>query len=278
MRSRARFARTSTAFQKTIALRAVIAAGIFSVGFIAGLQPTPDAAATAPIERCVAAMPETDARRDSTAASPRKRREIRRPYLIRPIDLFQASDPKEEHRYHEQQSREVLNVLRTRLRLERLYAAPDETPEGVATPVFNYMNGLVDGLIRTAPDLVDELASQVERAMCDASSSPEEMVALSHMISLVPELASARGFECLFSLHTEPGREDTVTWFGLDAWKTSKLPKTSAIAALELYASDPRTLQRFKSGELRMAAFEDSTQTPLSPDPLGPRPLSADAR
>jgi hypothetical protein len=238
---------------------AIGAATIFALGFLAGAQIVTDD------DTSVGDVTSTQRAAESTT-EPRKRRRIERPFLVRPVEIFEATDAQAEHRWQEQQSKEVLDVLRSKLKLERLQF-PEQSPEAVATPVFLYMQGLMDGLIRAAPDLVDGLAASIEASVCNPDASQEEIIGLSYITRLAPELANSRSFECIFSIHAR-GEENAVLWYALDAWKASGLPKTESLVAIERTAKDPRTRERFSTAE-HIPPTPDH-DAGMAPHPLGP--------
>ncbi|MDD9943852.1 MAG: hypothetical protein OXU20_22615 [Myxococcales bacterium] len=268
--------------QSSPGVRRALSLLLLPIGFFAGLQRTPglevaqgsEAGVHGPEPMAVVGDACEQEGRPRTATLHRKpSRKVERPFLTRPVDLYEPSDAQAEQRYHEQQSKELVDVLRERVDIQRL-AFPDQSAEAVATPVFTYMTGLLDGVIRTAPDLADELAEQIESSMCDPQARDEHLIALAQMISLTPELANEETFDCLFSIHTR-GQENAVLWFGLDAWKASGLPKSNAIAEIEADASDARTLRRFLTLQELMDAAGEARGETLQPDPVGPSASAA---
>jgi hypothetical protein len=90
----------------------------------------------------------------------------------------------------------------------------------------------------------------------------------------MPELANAKTLDCLFSLHPE---ENTVLWHGIDAWRTTNLPKPEPLAAIERSAQDPRTQRRFFSPEQEAAEarqIELATERASLPPPHPTGPLA----
>jgi hypothetical protein len=139
------------------------------------------------------------------------------------------------------QSREVLAALSFQTNAAKL--VPHATsPEATAAEVDMYVAGWADALMRGAPELVDELAEEIERSMCAPDADDAQLLVLVHAVSRVPELANARGLECLLSRE----QEDVVLWNTLDAWKVSvrRLAPSDVLARLENSAQDKRTLDR----------------------------------
>ena len=169
-------------------------------------------------------------------------RTIKRPFLVRPAELFAATDEDAVRAYHRDQARELFGTLRRRLGMTKAMS-PDPNPESHATQTAEYLEGWVDGVIRTAPDLVDELAQEVQDTLCAKDRDRSLLLVTFRLIGSMPELASDAGFDCIF---TEDAGEDIVLWGALDAWRASGLPKSAALAALEHTASDPRTRERFQ--------------------------------
>jgi hypothetical protein len=195
----------------------------------------------------------------SPSESPSRPRTISRPFLVRPVELFTAKDPQAEQRYREQQSKGLLHLLRFQLGAAELRYP--SSPEAAANEISVYMHAWADTVVRTAPDLVDELASQIELTMCDPQARPAQLIVMSRVIGKMPELANAHSFECLFTQHPQ---EDIVLWSALDAWRAAGRPKSAAIARIEQTASDSRTRQRLKSPEEQReltAAEETAAET-----------------
>ena len=137
---------------------------------------------------------------------------------------------------------------------------PEAGPEAAATQLRLYQKGLVDGILRTAPDLTDELAGLVEQTLCDPKTRPSQLVALARMFGDMPELASEKGFDCVFAQRSQ---EDVVLWSMLDAWRVSKLPRPPALVALERDAKDERTRARLREQSVfaARAALPEAAQT-----------------
>jgi hypothetical protein len=173
------------------------------------------------------------------------RKPIQRGFLVRPEELFIASDQEAERQYRKRQSKDLVDLLRAHT-AEFEMQNPGLPPEAIANQGLLYLKGWADGVVRTAPDLVDELADELEKSLCDNEASDAILITISRAIIAIPELANSKGFDCLFSRRT---REDVVVWTALDAWKRSGLPKSAAITTLERTAIDSRTRQRFMSAD-----------------------------
>jgi hypothetical protein len=206
----------------------------FGLGFVAALPPRVGAgsgpAAEQEMER-VAAAPSIERRQ--------KRRKVERPYLVRPAESCPATDSSAEREYRTQQSRELVGLLRYKISATEA-TSPVDGPEGVMNGLAPWLMGWTDALVRTAPDMVDELAAEFEASMCNPDTNPSEVMVLSRVIGQMPELGNERGFDCIF----ERGTEDMVLWTTLDAWRASAMPKSPALIKLEQRARDERTQRR----------------------------------
>lgn len=132
------------------------------------------------------------------------------------------------------------------MRLLRRQLAPLEKvrlpggPEAAVQGVMPYLLGWTDSVVRTAPDLMDELAGEIETTMCDHEASPASIMLMSRVVQQLPELGNPRGFDCVVAR----GTEDVVLWDALDAWRKGALPKSAALERLERAATDERTRRR----------------------------------
>jgi hypothetical protein len=175
---------------------------------------------------------------------------IDRAYMQRPLDLFVAKDDNAEKVYRQKQSKELFDLLRANLARVRRFS-PDPNPESLMMQNLEYLGGWIDGVIRTAPDLADELAQEVEGAMCAPTEDSAFVLVTIRLLDRMPELSSQKGFDCLFSQHKT---EDPVLWQALDAWHASGLPKSDAHRSLEQSAVDPRTRDHFADPTQRQTA------------------------
>jgi hypothetical protein len=172
------------------------------------------------------------------------RRQIKRSFLVRSPEQCAENNPEKERAYREQQSTDLINLLLGRLDIMDS-SEPDGDPEVHATRLLMYQKGLMDAIVRTAPDLADELAAGIERELCSGSATVSRVISLSHFIHDMPELANERAFDCIASR----GKEDAMLWAVLDAWRATGMPPTPAIAKIQQTATDERTRSRFETDQ-----------------------------
>ena len=215
---------------RTILGLALLAAGVL-IGRWSSAPPAP-----ARRESCPEASAEP-LQRERRAESRHTRAAQTRPFLIRPVEPCETKDEQADQRYRVQQARELTALLRMRAAVGE-HGNPDAGPEAAANTANEYLSGWVDSVIRTAPDLLDELSAEINASLCADSTSDTELVVFSRAIRVMSELADSRGFDCVLAKH--PG-EDVVLWSALSAWSASGLPKSDALAKLERSATDPRT-------------------------------------
>jgi hypothetical protein len=152
-------------------------------------------------------------------------------------------DEAQELAHREGQSRELMQVLRSRVALAKML--PHATsPEAIANEVEVYLQGWTDAVMRGAPQLVDELAAEIEQGMCDPKVEDAQLVVLAETVTRMPELANAGGLECLLARPNE----DYVLWTALEAWSANaaRLAPSEELRRLELRATDERTLARLR--------------------------------
>jgi hypothetical protein len=207
----------------------------FALGFVTAMPPRNSAIAAAPPE----AAPEAPAPAAAAPEGKAKRRKVERPFLVRPAESCPAADSSTERDYRVQQSRELMGLLRSKIRSTEA-TNPIDGPEGVMNGLAPYLIGWTDALVRTAPDMVDELAAEFEASLCNPDLNPSEVMVISRVMGQMPELGNDRGFDCIF----ERGAEDMVLWSTLDAWRANAMPKSAAFAKLEQSARDERTRSR----------------------------------
>jgi hypothetical protein len=177
---------------------------------------------------------------------------MRRPFVVRTEELCVASDPEKEQIYRQKQSDEIIDLVLTRL--DGMAARdPDGSPEMHATRLLTYQNGLLDGLVRTAPDLTEELAGRIERELCREEPEPSHVIALSHFINDMPELANQAAFDCVAAR----GKEDIALWSTLDAWRAAGMPPSPALSILQKNARDERTKSRLQGVDVLASALEE---------------------
>jgi hypothetical protein len=199
-------------------------------------------------------------------------------FLVRPSELYVAKDEAAEQVYRKQQSKDLVDLLRAVVARAEAGARPEWGPEGVANDTAMYLNGWLDGVVRTAPDMLEELSAELEQTMCDEHSSGGQLVVMSRLVTMMPELANPKALDCVFSAHAD---EDSVLWYGIDAWRRSGLPKSEALANIERNAKDPRTLERFLTPQERVQRnapeMERVIQDHLAPssEPTDPAALAA---
>jgi hypothetical protein len=231
--------------------------------------------------------------RDTTAAKRASNSRVeqiqrQRAIVSRPLNLVQArSDEaaRQLRHYERQQARDMVDLLMRRVHIAGHISAGD--PEAAVAATNEYLAGWVDGVIRTAPDLADELAEEVTAMLCEDEAPPAKSLAASRLGLQMPELATSEGLDCVFTRQLREGEltENVVLWAALDTWRTSGLPKTPALEAVEAAAKDARTRRRFlppedeaqrrvaaKAPEEPSSAPDPSTGTaePERPSPEGP--------
>jgi hypothetical protein len=192
--------------------------------------------------------------------SARARRTVDLPLVVRPIDPEALRDEAEAQRYRSEQAGDLANLVRART-ARMLGRSPNEPPEAAANQTFVYLQGWLDGVMRLAPDLVDELALEVEQSFCAEATSAAELIVMSRVVQAMPELANPGGFECLFA---RSPKEDAVLWAALDAFQLSGLPKSPTLERIEQNATDPRTKRRFLSPEAQRQSIESSAVRTLA--------------
>jgi hypothetical protein len=211
------------------------------VGLVMGYAVHPPARAVTqviPAKACVEAAPKqapvtpSPVARPATQAAPREA-----PAPEAPID------GTAEAAHRRSQSKALMQMLGARLKMAKL-APHATTPEATADEVELYLSGWSDALMRGAPELIDEMATEIEREMCDQSADDAELVVLSRAVTHMPDVANARGLECILAR----GREDFVLWSALDAWSASaeRFGDSSVLARVEESARDERTLRRLR--------------------------------
>jgi hypothetical protein len=218
-----------------------------------------------------------------SASNPRVEQiQRQRVILSRPVELVEArSDEAAEQlkSYERQQARDMMDMLMRRVQLAA-HTNPGD-PEGAVAATNEYLAGWVDGVIRTAPDLADELATEMTATLCGDEVPPTKSLAASRLGLQMPELASSEGLDCVFTRQLREGEltEDVVLWAALDTWQRSGLPKTPALEAIEAAARDERTRRRFMplqdvtaqrvAASQAGAARADSTPNAGAPSPEG---------
>lgn len=169
----------------------------------------------------------------------------------------EAADEEAEERvreYRAKQAGELIGLVTYRLRLAER-SVLGQTPEGAANQLLLYQAGLMDGLTRTSPELSAALSQHIEQAMCDEKTKTATLISFARMVSHTPDLATTRGFDCLF----KPGRsEDVALWSALDAYRHAKLPPGESLEALSRSANHEHTKVRIAAIMKRAASAGDS--------------------
>jgi hypothetical protein len=160
-----------------------------------------------------------------------------RSFLVRPVELFVAKDDDAARRYRAQQSKDLIALVASRANLAEHMMGPANV-EAAANMMDLYVSGWVETVMRTAPDLIDDLAAEMNSTFCDTSTRPTLLLMLMRIGMQMPELVDPKGLECLLSQHTS---EDQVLWHSLRLLRVSGLPKPASFANIEQTASDPRT-------------------------------------
>jgi hypothetical protein len=169
---------------------------------------------------------------------------VKRNILSRPLELSVPTDDEaaaQLEEYEAKQAYELVAGLRHKTRHTAAFMG-GVSPEVAANAVQQYLQGWIDAMIRTAPDLVDDLSNEFVRGLCDESATQAELMVLGKLGQSMPEITSSSAFDCFLEQYED---EDPVMWAVLDAWQSSGLPRSEAIARLEATATDERTQRRF---------------------------------
>jgi len=176
-----------------------------------------------------------------TSSAPRP---IVRPFVIRQVETCNDRDPEEQRAYRERQAADLIELLRQQARIaEKTIGRAG--PEAVANALGTYSAAWADAVVRTAPDLAEELAAEMEKTLCSSDTSDAQSVVVSHTMARMPELGNTRAFDCIASR----GKEDAVLWAALDAWRLGTSPLTPELRALASNSKDERTLRRLVKQE-----------------------------
>jgi hypothetical protein len=166
-------------------------------------------------------------------------RPIVRPFVMREVSSCSGHDPDEERTYRARQAAELMDLLRQQARMAEKTVGRGG-PEAVANALGPYTAAWADAVVRTAPDLAEELAAEMERTLCGADTSDAQSVVVSRTMARMPELGNGRAFDCIAAR----GKEDAVLWAALDAWRLGTSPLTPELQALASASKDERTLRR----------------------------------
>jgi len=130
----------------------------------------------------------------------------------------------------------------------RLMSAVDDLPsaEAQATAVGPYLTGLLEGAVQSDPGMRSAFGSALRSRLCgDRAPSDAEVISLAQMVTVLPDVATEESLDCFFA----KAKEDVPLWSMIDAWRSSGLPKTAALARLEASAQDARTVRRLGDPE-----------------------------
>jgi hypothetical protein len=173
-----------------------------------------------------------------------------------------------EETYRREQSKEVFDGMLEHFKVAA--KAMPGNPEAVATSMRMYQVGVAEALVRAAPELIPELAKEIEGSLCEAGASDAQLMVMAQLAGDVPELASERGFDCVFQKRKG---EDLVLWRTLDAWKQSGMPRTPGVEQLEHSATHEQTRLRLKDEDPVGALTARSASHEGAPATEAPRPL-----
>ena len=151
-------------------------------------------------------------------------------------------------------NREQARVDRAGFLLDRVFeqlkrmSAREELPsaEAQATAVESYLTGLLEGAVDSDPGMRSAFGASLRSRLCgDRAPSDAEAISLARMVTVLPDVATAESLDCFFA----KAKENVPLWSMLDAWRSSGLPKTAALARLEASAQDARTVRRLGDPE-----------------------------
>jgi hypothetical protein len=77
-------------------------------------------------------------------------------------------------RYEEEQGRDVVSLLRSRVRRSAFTLGAGADPEDAVMQQADYLEGWTEAVMRTAPTLADDLAAEIEAALCDPETPAAE--------------------------------------------------------------------------------------------------------
>jgi hypothetical protein len=161
-----------------------------------------------------------------------------------PTDGKEPPSAEEQAALDAQQARREIDDLFAQLRSSKHDA--ERTPELAVNSIGIPLGEWAQRIYRQEPYLLRPLATEIEGRLCGPLPRPAELILLSKVQYLLPQLTSQRGFDCVFSRHEQ---EDIVTWSLLDSWRHSGLDLSPPLAALQQRASDGRTLRRFMTAD-----------------------------
>jgi hypothetical protein len=173
-----------------------------------------------------------------------------------------------EATYRREQSKEVFDGMLEHFKMA-VRAMPGN-PEAVATAMRMYQTGAAETLVRAAPELIPDLAKQIEGSLCEAGASDAQLMVMAQLAGDVPELASESGFDCVFQKRKG---EDLALWRTLDAWRRSGMARTPGIEQLERSATHEQTRLRLKDEDPVAELTARAASREGSPASEAPRPL-----
>jgi hypothetical protein len=165
------------------------------------------------------------------------------PRLVSAPDA-EAPSPAAQARRDAEQARREIDDLFASLRRSKLYS--ERTAELAVGSISRDISAWAERIYNKDPHLLRPLAQEVEGRLCGRWPGMAELVLLSRLGLLLPQLTSQRGFDCVFSRHQQ---EDIVTWSLLDSWRHSGLDLSPTLASLQQRATDSRTLRRFMTAD-----------------------------
>jgi hypothetical protein len=172
------------------------------------------------------------------------------PKLARAVSApgTETASPAEQARRDAEQARREIDDLFASLRNAKLYA--DRTAELAVSSIGRDLSAWALRIYHKEPHLLQPLAQEVEGRLCGPLPGTPELVLLSRIGLLLPQLTSQRGFDCVFSRHQQ---EDIATWSLLDAWRNSGLDLSPTLVALQERATDSRTRRLFMTADEELA-------------------------
>jgi hypothetical protein len=174
----------------------------------------------------------------------------------------ETASPAEQARLDAEQARREIDDLFALLRNAKLYS--DRTAELAVSSIGRDVSGWALRIYNKQPHLLQPLAQEVEGRLCGPLPGTPELVLLSKIGLLLPQLTSQRGFDCVFSRHQQ---EDIATWSMLDSWRNSGLDISPTLAAVQERATDSRTRRLFMTAdeELEMRSRHAMGKSQSSP-------------
>ncbi len=128
--------------------------------------------------------------------------------------------------------------------LEETGAPLDGGPEAVANSVDPYVQGWMDSITETNPELLPEMGVRVSDILCNQTpSAAEEIMFARVLMHAGPRMDTMRaGLDCVLRRQQD---EDVVLWTTLEAWRRAELAPSPDWEAWRSRATDERTTRRF---------------------------------